>query len=132
MAGEPVRTAVGEPRRATMSQPWALLPAEYATGLRVVSTTLRPARPACLIPDDNPDLAARFARSRCLAWAGHASYVIPYSRSGGLSERWEELLGLLDPDEVYALGLLREAEKNRLHDAGWFVYCVDEPTSLFG
>ena len=86
-----------------------------------METTLRPARPACLIPDDDPDMAARFARSRCLAWGGQASHVLPFSRSGSLSERWEELLGLFDLDRVFAIGPLSGAEDERLHDAGWFV-----------
>jgi hypothetical protein len=41
-----------------MSHPWALLPGDYASGVRVVETTLRPGRPACLIPDDDPEVAA--------------------------------------------------------------------------
>lgn len=115
-----------------MSRSGVLLPREYESGARVVETTLRPARPACLIPDDDPDMAARFIRSRCLAWAGQASYVIPYSRSGGLSEQWEELLRLFDPDRVFAIEPLLEAEKERLNDAGWFVYPRDEPLALSG
>lgn len=83
-----------------------------------METTLRPVRPACLIPDDAPDMAIRFAELRGLAWGGHASYVIPYSRTGGLSEQWEELLGLLDPDRVHVVGPLSEAENERLRDAG--------------
>jgi hypothetical protein len=114
-----------------MRRPWALLPGDYVDGVRVVETTLRPARPGCLIPDDDPGIAAGFVRSRCLAWGGHASYAIPYSRSRGLTERWEALLDLLDPDEVFALGSLQEAEKKRLRDAGWFVYPIEDPMSLF-
>lgn len=117
----------GEERRSR-SRP--LLPGGYVDGVGIAETTLRPARPAALIPDNDPDLAAKFARSRSLAWAGIASYAIPYSPGGGLSERWEEVLGLLDPDQVYAAGPLREAEKKRLNDAGWFVFPRDEPTAL--
>lgn len=113
-----------------MSQPWALLPGSYVDGVRVVETTLRPVRPACLIPSDSPDMAARFAASRGLAWGGHASYAIPYSRSGGLGEQWEELLGLLDPDRVHAVGPLGEAEKERLREDGWFVYPRGGPEAL--
>ena len=101
-----------------MRRPWALLPGDYVGGVRVVETTLRAARPACLIPDDDPGLAAGFVRSRCLAWGGHASYAIPYSSSRGLTEQWEELLDLLDPDEVFALGPLQEPEQERLRDVG--------------
>lgn len=95
-----------------------------------METTLRPVRPACLIPDDAPELAARFVKSRSLAWGGFASYVIPYSRSEGLSEQWEELIGLFDPDRVIAVGPLPQAERDRLHDAGWFVYPRDDPMAL--
>ena len=107
-----------------------LLPNDYTKGVRTVETSLRPARPACLIPDDDPKSAAKFAESRSLAWGGCASYVIPYSRSQGLSEGWRELLGILDPDRVFAVGKLPEAEEERLHEAGWFVYPRDEPEAL--
>lgn len=96
-----------------------------------MEATLRPVRPAALIPDDDPGMAAKFAVSRCVAWGGHASYVIPYSRSGGVSEAWRELLELLDPDELFALGPLQEAVKDSLNDAGRLVYPRDEPASLF-
>jgi hypothetical protein len=86
----------------------ALLPGEYADGARVVSTTLRPVRPACLIPEDDPGVAARFAESRSLAWGGHIGYTLPYSPSEGLREPWRRLLDLLDPDEVHALGMSDE------------------------
>ena len=79
----------------------------YADGTRVVSTTLRPIRPACLIPEDDPGMAARFAESRSLAWGGHVGYVLPYSRSEGLRDPWRRLLDLLDPDKVFALGTSR-------------------------
>jgi hypothetical protein len=121
-----------------MSHPWALLPGDYASGVRVVETTLRPVRPACLIPDDDPEVAAAFAESRSLAWGGFASYVIPYSRSEGLSKQWEELLGMLDPDRVQAIGAgrvqgsgrLPKADEERLREAGWFVYPRDDRMAL--
>jgi hypothetical protein len=53
-------------------------------------------------------MAARFAESRSLAWGGHVGYALPYSRSAGLREPWRQLLDLLDPDEVVALGTSRE------------------------
>lgn len=90
-----------------MSRTWALRPGEYVQGPRVVSTTLRPVRPAVLIPDDDPGMAARFAQSRSLAWGGHTCYALPFSRSEGLREPWRRLLDLLDPDQVYALGISR-------------------------
>lgn len=114
-----------------MSRTWALLPKEYARGVRVVETTLRPAQPVCLIPEDSTDLAVKFVESRSLAWGGHASYVIPYSSSDGLSKRWKEVLELLDPDRVFAVGPTREAEKERLEEAGWLVYPVEDPVLLF-
>lgn len=90
-----------------MNRTWALRPGAYAEGPRVVSTILRPVRPAVLIPEDAPDLAARFAESRSLAWGGHACFALPFSRSEGLREPWRRLLDLLDPDLVYALGISR-------------------------
>ena len=90
-----------------MSRTRALLPGQYADGARVVETTLRPVRPACLIPEDDPGLAARFAESRSLAWGGHVGYALPYSRSEGLRQPWRRLLDLLDPDQVFALGTSR-------------------------
>jgi len=60
-----------------------------------------------LIPEDDPGMAARFAQSRSLAWGGHACYALPFSRSEGLREPWRLLLDLLDPDQVYALGISR-------------------------
>jgi hypothetical protein len=93
--------------RRGVSRPRALLPGQYADGARVVETTLRPVRPACLIPEDDPGLAARFAESRSLAWGGHVGYALPYSRSEGLRQPWRRLLDLLDPDEVFALGTSR-------------------------
>lgn len=90
-----------------MNRTWALHPGEYAEGPRVVSTTLRPVRPAVLIPEDDPGMAARFAESRSLAWGGHACYALPFSRSEGLRGPWRRLLDLLDPDQVYALGISR-------------------------
>jgi hypothetical protein len=50
-------------------------------------------------------MAARFAVSRSMAWGGHACYAIPYSRYEGLRPPWRRLLDLLDPDQVFALGL---------------------------
>ncbi len=50
-------------------------------------------------------MAARFAQSRSLAWGGHTCYALPFSRSEGLREPWRQLLDLLDPDQVYALGI---------------------------
>jgi len=88
-----------------MSRTRALLRGEYADGARAVETTVRPVRPACLIPEDDPGMAARFAESRSLAWGGHVGYALPYSRSEGLREPWRRLLDLLDPDEVFALGI---------------------------
>lgn len=90
-----------------MSRTRALLSGEYADGARVVEATLRPVRPVCLIPEDDPGMAARFAESRSLAWGGHAGYALPYSRSEGLREPWRRLLDLLDPDQVFALGSSR-------------------------
>lgn len=90
-----------------MNRTWAMRPGEYAQGPRVVSATLRPVRPAALIPEDDPGMAARFAQSRSLAWGGHACYALPFSRSEGLREPWRRLLDLLDPDQVYALGISR-------------------------
>ena len=90
-----------------MSRTRALLRGLYADGARVVETTLRPVRPACLIPEDDPGLAARFAESRSLAWGGHVGYALPYSRSEGLRQPWRRLLDLLDPDQVFALGTSR-------------------------
>ena len=90
-----------------MNRTYALRTGEYAEGPRVVSTTLRPARPAVLIPEDDPGLAARFAESRSLAWGGHAGFALPFSRSEGLREPWRRLLDFLDPDQVYALGVSR-------------------------
>jgi hypothetical protein len=66
-----------------VNRTWALRPGEYAQGPRVVSTTLRPVRPAVLIPEDDPGMAARFARSRSLAWGGHACYALPFSCAFG-------------------------------------------------
>jgi hypothetical protein len=114
-----------------MSPAWPLLPGEYASGPRVAETTLRPVRPACLIPNDDEDMAAKFVESQCLAWGGQASFVLPYSRSHGLSEGWRELLEVLDPDGVFALGPLQESVKDGLRDAGRFVYSRDEPAELF-
>lgn len=82
-----------------MSRTRALLPGEYAEGARVVWTTLRPVRPAVLIPEDDPGLAARFAESCSLAWGGHVGYALPFSRSEGLRQPWRRLLDLLDPDK---------------------------------
>jgi hypothetical protein len=90
-----------------MNHTWALLPGEYVEGNRVVATTLRPVRTACLIPDDDPGMAARFAESRSWAWGGHVGYALPFSRSEGLRQPWRRLLDLLDPDQVYALGISR-------------------------
>lgn len=90
-----------------MSRMRALLPGEYANGARIIETTLRPVRPACLIPEDDPSLTARFAESRSLAWGGHVGFVFPFSRSEGLREPWRQLLDQLDPDEVFALGIPR-------------------------
>lgn len=114
-----------------MSLPWPLLPGEYVSGPRVADTTLRPVRPACLIADDDEDMAAKFVETHCLAWGGQASYVFPYSRSCGLSEVWRELLEVLDPDEEFSLGPLQESVKDGLRDAGRFVYPMDEPAELF-
>jgi hypothetical protein len=85
-----------------------LLTGEYVEGARVVETTVRPVRPACLIPENDPGLAVRFAESRSLAWGGHTSFALPYSRSEGLRQPWRQLLDLLDPDVVFALGAPRE------------------------
>lgn len=90
-----------------MSRTQALLPGDYANGARVVETTLRPVRPACLIPEDAPNLAARFAESRSLAWGGHVGFVFPFSRSEGLREPWQQIFDQLDPDQVFALGIPR-------------------------
>lgn len=90
-----------------MSRTRALFPGEYVEGNRVVETTLRPVRTACLIPEDDPGMAARFAESRSLAWGGHVGYALPFSRSEGLRQPWRQLLDLLDPDQVYALGISR-------------------------
>lgn len=90
-----------------MNRTWALRPGEYAEGPRVVSTTLRPVRPAVLIPEDEPSMAARLAQSRSLVWGGHTCYALPFSRSEGLREPWRRLLDLLDPDQVFALGTSR-------------------------
>ena len=88
-----------------MSRTRPLLPGEYAEGTQIVETTLRPVRLACLIPEEDPGLAARFAVSRSLAWGGHVGYALPYSRSEGLRQPWRRLLDVLDPDQVFALGL---------------------------
>ncbi len=134
-----------------MSRTWVLLPGEYADGARVVETTLRPIRPVCLIPEDDPGLAARFAGTRSLAWGGHVGYALPYSRSEGLREPWRRLLDLLDPDRVYALGLSREPAVSpgvvNMHapreeptkslpdrltdDLGRLVYTAEGPEQLF-
>ncbi len=90
-----------------MSRTQALLPDDYANGVRVVETTLRPVRQACLIPENDLNLAARFAESRSLAWGGHVGFVFPYSRSEGMREPWRRLLDQLDPDQVLALGMPR-------------------------
>jgi hypothetical protein len=90
------------------SRTQALLTGEYVEGTRVVETTVRPIRPACLIPEDDPGLAVRFAESRSLAWGGHTSFALPYSRADGLRQPWRQLLDLLDPDMVFALGAPRE------------------------
>ncbi|MDQ4000615.1 MAG: hypothetical protein M3283_06370 [Actinomycetota bacterium] len=91
-----------------MTRTRALLAGEYTDGARVVETTLRPVRSAVLIPEDDPGLAARFAESRSLAWGGHVGYALPYSRSEGLQQPWRRLLDLLDPDQVFALGMSRK------------------------
>lgn len=114
-----------------MSPAHALLPGEYASGARITEVTLRPVRPACLIPDDDVNLAAQFAASRCLAWGGHASYVIPYQRTGSLSEPWTQLLELLDPDHLFALGARQRAVHDHLGGAGRLVYTQDDPAGLF-
>lgn len=88
-----------------MNRTHVLRQGEYAEGPRIVSTTLRPVRPAVLIPEDDPGMAARFAQSRSLAWGGHAGFALPFSRSEGLREPWRRLLDVLDPDQVYALGI---------------------------
>lgn len=99
-----------------MSPTWTLLPGEYVEGNRVVETTLRPVRTACLIPEDDPGMAARFAESRSLAWGGHVGYALPFSRSEGLRQPWRRLLDLLDPDHVYALGISRPQANPSLID----------------
>ena len=114
-----------------MSLQWPWLPGEYVSGPRVAETILRPVRPACLIPDDDEDVAAKFVETHCLAWGGQAGFVLPYSRSHGLSEGWRELLEVLDPDEVFALGPLQESVKDGLTDGGRFVYPRGEPAELF-
>jgi hypothetical protein len=81
-----------------------LRPGEYAEGTQIVETTLRPVRPVCLIPEDDPGMAARFAESRSLAWGGQICYALPYSRSEGLRQPWRRILDVLDPDQVLALG----------------------------
>ena len=134
-----------------MSRTWLLLPGEYADGARVVETTLRPIRPVCLIPEDDPGLAAQFAGTRSLARGGHVGYALPYSRSEGLREPWRWLLDLLDPDRVYALSLSREPAVSpgvvNMHapleeptksladrltdDLGRLVYTAEGPEQLF-
>jgi hypothetical protein len=94
----------------------ALPPGDNVEGNRIVETTLRPVRPACLIPDNDPSMAARFAESRSLAWGGHAGYALPFSRSEGLRQPWKRLLDLLDPDHVYALGISRPHDNPYLVD----------------
>ena len=113
-----------------MSLPWPWLPGEYVSGPRVAETILRPVRPTRLIPDDE-DVAAKFVETHCLAWGGQAGFVLPYSRSHGLSEGWRELLEVLDPDEVFALGPLQESVKDGLTDGGRFVYPRGEPAGTF-
>lgn len=92
-------------RERGVSRTRPLLPGEYAEGTQIVETTLRPVRPACLIPEEDPGLAARFAASRSLAWGGQVGYALPYSRSEGLRQPWRQLLDVLDPDRVFALGI---------------------------
>jgi hypothetical protein len=91
-----------------VSRTQPLLMGEYVEGTRVVETTVRPVRLACLIPEDDPGLAVRFAESRSLAWGGHTSFALPYSRADGLRQPWRQLVDLLDPDAVFALGTPRE------------------------
>jgi hypothetical protein len=105
----------------------------------------------CLIPEDDPGMAARFAESRSLAWGGHVGYALPYSRSEGLREPWRQLLNLLDPDRVFALGTPRRSAispgvvnvrapqeeparpvVDRIgDDLGRLVYTAEEPEQLF-
>jgi hypothetical protein len=104
-----------------------------------------------LIPEDDPGMAARFAESRSLAWGGHVGYALPYSRSEGLRDPWRQLLDLLDPDRVFALGIPRKPAVSpgvvNVHapqeesarpvvdrigdDLGRLVYTAEEPDRLF-
>ena len=111
-----------------MSSTQLLRPGNYADGARVVSTTVRPVRQACLIAEDDPSMAARFAESRSLAWGGHIGYVLPYSRSEGLREPWRRLLDLLDPDQVFALGMSDDLVVSQ--DLGRMVYTRYKPEEL--
>jgi hypothetical protein len=79
-----------------VSRTQALLAGECVEGAGVVETTVRPVGPMCLFPEDDPEMAARFAESRSLAWEGQASYALPYSRSEYLREPWRQLVYLLD------------------------------------
>jgi hypothetical protein len=95
-------------------------PGEYLNGVRVANVKLRPARPAYLVPYDNQD-AAEDGRDMLLNVGGCASYIVPYSRSEGLTEGWVSVLKVLDPDALVAYGTLPEAQRQRLEERGWFI-----------
>ena len=95
-----------------------LRPGGHLHGVRTVTTRVRPAKLAFVIPDDDPKLALRAVQSCCSSWGGYAYVIVPASREVGLTEDWKAVLKATDPDALVDGGALSDADKEELraHD----------------
>lgn len=113
-----------------MTRSWMLRRGNRIDGVRSVQIVLRPARMAFLIPDDEPELAAKAVRTCCLAWGGYANYLVPYSRTAGVSDDWMVALDVLDPDGVVDCGdVVFEEDAEAFESRGWHVRRWKDPSA---
>jgi hypothetical protein len=104
-----------------MNNTWLLRPGAHLEGVRTVTTRVRPAKVAFVVPDDDRRMALRTVQSCCSAWGGYACLIVPCSRGTGLSPDWRAVLEAADPDAVVDCGVLLESEKREIEGRGTFV-----------
>ncbi len=110
-----------------MNNTWLLRPGAQLEGVRTVTTRIRPAKVAFVIPDDDRRMALRTVQSCCSAWGGFAYIIIPCSRETGLSAGWKAVLEATDPDAVVDCGVLSGADKREIEGRDVLVRDWEDP-----
>lgn len=104
-----------------MNNTWLLRPGVHLEGVRNITTRIRPAKVAFVLPDDDLRIALRTVQSCCSAWGGYACTIVPCSRVTGLSPDWKAVLEVTDPDAVVDCSVLSQADKREIEERDVFV-----------